>query len=303
MSEIRFDDRVAVVTGAGGGLGREYALLLASRGCKVVVNDLGGALDGTGAGTTAAEKVVQEIKDAGGEAVPNFDSVADPEGASNIIKTALDAYGRIDILINNAGILRDKSFLKMETEDYEKVIAVHLNGTFFCCKAAWPHMRENAYGRIVSAASAAGVYGNFGQANYGAAKMGIVGLMHVLKQEGAKYNIMANVIVPIAGTRMTATVMPPNLLELFKPELVAPMVAWACSEKCTFSGYTFVAGAGYYSRAAFVEGQGVRFSPEEGVTLEMIDENIDKIVSLEGAQPMENATAQTINAVSHLNLG
>jgi NAD(P)-dependent dehydrogenase (short-subunit alcohol dehydrogenase family) len=303
MSEVRFDDRVAVVTGAGGGLGREYALLLASRGCKVVVNDLGGALDGTGSGNTAAEQVVKEIKDAGGEAVPNFDSVADAEGAANIIKTAVDSYGKIDILVNNAGILRDKSFLKMEKEDYEKVLAVHLNGTVYCCKAAWPYMRDNAYGRIVSAASAAGVYGNFGQANYGAAKMGIVGLMHVLKQEGAKYNIMANVIVPIAGTRMTATVMPPNLLELFKPELVAPMVAWACSEKCTFSGYTFVAGAGYYSRAAFVEGPGVRFDPGQGVTLEMIDENIDKITSLEGAQPMENATAQTLNAVSHLNLG
>lgn len=303
MSEVRFDDRVAVVTGAGGGLGREYALLLASRGCKVVVNDLGGALDGTGAGNTAAEQVVQEIKDAGGEAAPNFDSVADPEGAANIIKTAVDTYGKIDILVNNAGILRDKSFLKMEQEDYEKVLAVHLNGTFYCCKAAWPYMRDNAYGRIVSAASAAGVYGNFGQANYGAAKMGIVGLMHVLKQEGAKYNIMANVIVPIAGTRMTATVMPPNLMELFKPELVAPMVAWACSENCTFSGYTFVAGAGYYSRAAFVEGPGVRFDPGEKITLELIDENIAKITSLEGAQPMENATAQTLNAVSHLNLG
>ncbi|MBC7252509.1 MAG: SDR family oxidoreductase [Actinobacteria bacterium] len=303
MSEIRFDGRVAVVTGAGGGLGREYALLLASRGCKVVVNDLGGAVDGTGAGTTAAEKVVQEIKDAGGEAVPNFDSVADWEGAQNIIKTAIDNYGKIDILINNAGILRDKSFLKMELEDYEKVIAVHLNGTFYCSKAAWPYMRENNYGRIVSAASAAGVYGNFGQANYGAAKMGIIGLMHVLKQEGAKYNIKANVIVPIAGTRMTATVLPPNLVEILKPEYVAPMVVWACSDRCEFSGYTFVAGAGYFSRTAFMEGPGVFFDPSQGITLEMIDENIDKIVSLEGARTFENATEQTGYALSKLNLG
>lgn len=303
MSEIRFDGRVAVVTGAGGGLGREYALLLASRGCKVVVNDLGGAVDGTGSGTTAAEKVVQEIKDAGGEAMPNFDSVADWEGAQNIIKTAIDNYGKIDILINNAGILRDKSFLKMELEDYEKVIAVHLNGTFYCSKAAWPYMRENNYGRIVSAASAAGVYGNFGQANYGAAKMGIIGLMHVLKQEGAKYNIKANVIVPIAGTRMTATVLPPNLVEILKPEYVAPMVVWACSDRCEFSGYTFVAGAGYFSRAAFMEGPGVFFDPAQGITLEMIDENIDKIVSLEGARTFENATEQTGHALSKLNLG
>jgi NAD(P)-dependent dehydrogenase (short-subunit alcohol dehydrogenase family) len=303
MSEVRFDDRVAVVTGAGGGLGREYALLLASRGCKVVINDLGGAMDGTGAGNTAAEQMVQEIKDAGGEAVPNFDSVADPAGATNIIKTAIDAYGKVDILINNAGILRDKSFLKMEQEDYDKVIGVHLNGSYYCCKAAWPHMRDNAYGRIVSAASGAGVYGNFGQANYGAAKMGIVGLMHVLKQEGAKYNIMCNVIVPIAGTRMTATVMPPNMLEVFKPALVAPMVAWACSENNTFSGCTFVAGAGYFSRTAFMEGSGAFFDPKSDITLEMIDENIDKITSLEGAQPFDSATAQTGAALSHLNLG
>lgn len=303
MAEVRFDDRVAVVTGAGGGLGREYALCLASRGAKLVINDLGGAMDGTGSGTTAAEQVCQEIKDMGGEAAPNFDSVSEWEGAQNIIKTAIDAFGRIDILINNAGILRDKSFIKMEMEDYHKVIGVHLNGTFFCCKAAFPYMRDAGYGRIVSAASGAGLYGNFGQANYAAAKLGIMGLMNVLKQEGAKYNIMANTIVPIAGTRMTATVMPPNLLELFKPELVAPMVAWACSENNTFSGYTFVAGAGYYSRAAIMEGPGVTFDPNETVTVDMIDDNIDKITSLDGAVPYDNATAQTIHAVQHLNLG
>jgi NAD(P)-dependent dehydrogenase (short-subunit alcohol dehydrogenase family) len=303
MAEVRFDDRVAVVTGAGGGLGREYALLLASRGAKLVINDLGGAFDGTGSGHTAAEQVCQEIKDAGGEAVPNFDSVADWEGASNIIKTAIDAYGKIDILVNNAGILRDKSFLKMEMEDYEKVIAVHLNGTFFCSKAAFPHMRESAYGRIISAASAAGVYGNFGQANYGAAKMGIVGLMHVLKQEGAKYNIMANVIVPVAGTRMTATVLPPNLLEILKPEYVAPLVAWACSENCSFSGYTFTAGGGYFSRTAFMEGPGVMFDVNKPITLEMIDENIDKITSLDGAVPYGSATEQTGAILGRMNIG
>ncbi|MDD3717194.1 MAG: SDR family oxidoreductase [Actinomycetota bacterium] len=290
MAEVRFDDRVAVVTGAGGGLGREYALLLASRGAKVVINDLGGAFDGTGSGHTAAEQVCQEIKDAGGEAVPNFDSVADWEGASNIIKTAIDTWGKIDILINNAGILRDKSFIKMEMEDYEKVLAVHLNGTFFCSKAAFPHMRENNYGRIISASSGAGVYGNFGQANYAAAKMGIVGLMHVLKQEGAKYNIMANAIVPVAGTRMTATVFPADLLDVLKPQFVAPVVAWACSENCTVSGYTFTAGGGYFSRTAFMEGPGVYFDVKQPITLEMIDENIDKITSLEGAVAIGSAT-------------
>ncbi|MDY6795833.1 MAG: SDR family oxidoreductase [Actinomycetota bacterium] len=303
MAEVRFDDRVAVVTGAGGGLGREYALLLASRGCKVVINDLGGAMDGTGEGHTAAEKVVNEIKDAGGEATPNYDSVAEQAGAENIIKTAIDAYGKIDILVNNAGILRDKSFMKMSVEDYEKVLAVHLNGTFFCSKAAWPHMRENNYGRIVSAASAAGVYGNFGQANYGAAKMAIVGCMHVLKQEGAKYNIMANVIVPIAGTRMTATVLPPNLVDVLKPEFVAPMVVWACSESNNFSGYTFVAGGGYFSRTAFMEGPGVFFDVKDPITLEMVNDNIDKITSLEGAQTFNNATEQTGYALSKMDMG
>lgn len=303
MAEVRFEDRVAVVTGAGGGLGREYALLLASRGAKLVINDLGGAMDGTGSGKTAAEQVVKEIKDAGGEAVPNYDSVADWEGAQNIIKTAVDAYGKVDILVNNAGILRDKSFLKMEMEDYDKVIAVHLNGSFYCSKAAFPIMRENSYGRIISAASSAGVYGNFGQANYGAAKMGIIGLMHVLKQEGAKYNIMANVIVPVAGTRMTATVLPPNMVEMLKPEYVAPLVVWACSENNNFSGYTFVAGAGYFSRTAFVEGQGVFLDPSKAMTLEMIDENIDDITSLEGAIPFGSATEQTGHILSKLNLG
>ncbi len=303
MAEVRFDDRVAVVTGAGGGLGREYALLLASRGAKVVVNDLGGAFDGTGSGHTAAEEVCKEIKDAGGEAVPNFDSVADWEGASNIIQTALDSFGKIDILISNAGILRDKSFIKMEMEDYEKVISVHLNGTFFCCKAAFPHMRENSYGRIIAATSGAGVYGNFGQANYGAAKMGIVGLMHVLKQEGAKYNILANAILPVAGTRMTATVMPPQMLEVLKPEYVSPIVGWACSEKNSFSGCIFVAGGGYFSRTAFMEGPGVLFDvKKEPITLEMIDENIDKITSLEGAQTVGGATEHAGLILGKMNL-
>jgi NAD(P)-dependent dehydrogenase (short-subunit alcohol dehydrogenase family) len=296
-----FDGQVAVVTGAGGGLGRSYALELARRGARVVVNDLGGARDGSGASTSLADSVVEEITTAGGTAVASYDSVATLEGGQTIVQTALDNFGRIDILINNAGILRDKSFLKMEMEDYEKVKAVHLDGTFFCSKAAFPHMRESSYGRIISAASAAGVYGNFGQANYGAAKMAIIGLMHVLKQEGAKYNIMANVIVPVAGTRMTATVLPPNLLDLLKPEFVSPMVVWACSEQCNFSGYTFSAGGGYFSRIAFVEGQGVIFDVAKPITLEMIDENIDKITSLEGAVPYGSATEQTGAILGKMN--
>ncbi len=300
MAEIRFDGRVAIVTGAGSGLGRAYAMLLASRGAKVVVNDLGGSVDGTGSGSSAAELVCNEIKEAGGEAVPNFNSVAEWDQAQNIVKTATDAFGKVDILINNAGILRDKSILKMEESDWDIIQKVHLYGTFFCTKAAFPIMRENSYGRIISTASAAGLYGNFGQTNYSAAKLGIAGMMFTCKQEGAKYNILANTIVPIAGTRLTATVMPPNVLEKLRPEFVAPMVAWLSSENCTVSGKMFTAGAGYFSRAAVMEGPGVFFDPENEVTMDMVGEKIDKIMDLTGAVEYEAAMAQTTTALSHL---
>jgi NAD(P)-dependent dehydrogenase (short-subunit alcohol dehydrogenase family) len=301
MSELRYDGRVAVITGAGGGLGRGYALLLASRGAKIVVNDLGGTFDGAGADQTAAQKVVDEIKAAGGEAVPNYNSVSEWEGAQGIIQTAVDAFGKVDILINNAGILRDKSIIKMEIdEDYRKVMAVHLDGSFFCTKAAFPIMRENNYGRIVSTASAAGAYGNFGQTNYGAAKLGIAGLMNCLKQEGAKYNILANTLIPVAGTRMTATVLPPAVLEKLKPEYVAPIVAWMVSEECDVSGNIFVAGGGYYSRTALVEGSGVFFDTESPITPEMIVGKLSEIKDISSGQEFGSATEQTGKALSHL---
>jgi NAD(P)-dependent dehydrogenase (short-subunit alcohol dehydrogenase family) len=303
MAEVRFDDKVAVVTGAGGGLGRTHALLLASRGAKVVVNDLGGSVDGVGGDETPAQKVVDEIKAAGGEAVPNYDSVSDWESAQKIIQTAIDAFGKIDILVNNAGILRDKSMLKMSIEDYELVRSVHLDGTFFCIKAALPLMRESSYGRIVSTASGTGVYGNFGQTNYGAAKMGIVGLTNCVKQEGAKYNILANVIVPQAGTRMTATVLPPNIVEMLKPEYVSPIVGWLASEQCDVSGQIYMAGAGYFSRSAIVEGPGVFLDPEGEITIEDVVANLDKIKSLEGGREYGNVTEQTGYVLSNLNLG
>lgn len=293
MGEIRFDDRVAVVTGAGGGLGKAYALTLAARGAKVVVNDLGGTFDGSGSDATPAQQVVDEIKASGGEAVANYDSVAEWDSAQKIIKTALDSYGRIDILVNNAGILRDKSILKMEMDDYRKIMSVHLDGTFYCTKAAFAGMKEQTYGRIVSTASAAGLYGNFGQVNYGAAKLGIAGMMNCVAQEGARYNIKANTIVPTAGTRLTFTVMPEDVIGKVKPEYVAPIVAWLCSEKCEETARMFTAGGGYYSRAAVVEGPGVVFDVSKEITLEMIDEKIDQIMSLEGAREyasaMENA--------------
>ena len=209
---IRFDNRVAVVTGAGNGLGRSHALELARRGAKVVVNDLGGAVDGKGGATSAADAVVNEIKQAGGTAVANYDSVADASGAANIIQTAVDAFGTIDVLINNAGILRDKSFAKMDLADFEHVVQVHLMGSVYCTKAAWPIMQAQNYGRVVMTTSASGIFGNFGQSNYGAAKTGVVGLMNVLRQEGAKNGIMVNTVAPIAATRMTEALFPPKIL-------------------------------------------------------------------------------------------
>ena len=301
MEKINFDGKVAVITGAGGGLGKAYALLLASRGAKVVVNDLGGSFDGSGSDATPAQQVVDEIKAAGGEAVANYDSVAEYESAQNIIKTVLDNYGRIDILVNNAGILRDKSIIKMELEDYRKIMAVHLDGTFFCTKAAFPLMKEQNFGRIVSTASAAGLYGNFGQTNYGAAKMGIAGLMNCVAQEGARYNVKANTIVPTAGTRLTFTVMPEDVIGKVKPEFVAPIVAWLCSENCEESGKMYSAGGGYFSRAAVVEGEGVVFNAEKEITIEMLAEKIDKINSLDNAREYGSAMEQAGTVLSKMS--
>lgn len=300
MADVRFDGRVAIVTGAGGGLGRAHALLLASRGAKVVVNDLGGAFDGTGAGSAMADKVVEEIRSAGGEAVPNYDGVDTWQGGQGIVKTAVDAFGKVDILINNAGILRDKSFMKMEEEDIDKVFAVHLKGAFNVTKAAFPVMRENNYGRIVMTTSATGLYGNFGQANYGAAKLGLVGFMNTLKIEGARYNILVNTIAPIAGTRMTAGVMPPDLVEKLKPDYVSPIVTYMCSEECTDSGIVFVAGAGYFSRAVMVEGPGIILDAKKGVTIEDIRDRLADIKKLEGAQPFNQSNDEIARLVSAL---
>ncbi len=302
MEELRFDGKVAAVTGAGGGLGKAYALLLAARGAKVVVNDLGGTFDGSGADATPAQQVVDEIKATGGEATPNYDSVADWDGAQNIIKTAVESYGRIDILINNAGILRDKSLLKMELEDYRKIMSVHLDGTFYCTKAAFAQMKELTYGRIVSTASAAGLYGNFGQVNYGAAKMGIAGMMNCVAQEGARYNIKANTIVPTAGTRLTFTVMPEEVIGKIKPEFVAPIVAWLCSDQCEETAKMFSAGGGYFSRAAIIEGPGVVFNTEKEITIEMIIEKLDEIRSLDGGQEFTSAMEQAGTVMSKMSM-
>jgi len=267
MTQVDLDGRVAVVTGAGGGLGRSHALLLASRGAKVVVNDLGGSRDGSGAGSAMADAVVDEIVAAGGEAVANYDSVATPEGGVAIVATALETFGRVDIIVNNAGILRDASFQKLEPDALDLVMKVHLYGAFHVSQAAWSHLREQNYGRIVSTASGSGLYGNFGQSNYSAAKMGVVGLTRTLAIEGAKYGITANAIAPIAASRMTEDVMPPQLLERILPEHVSPVVAYLASEACTETGRIYSVGGGYIARVAIVEGAGTAFdqvpSPED----------------------------------------
>jgi NAD(P)-dependent dehydrogenase (short-subunit alcohol dehydrogenase family) len=253
-------DRVVVVTGAGGGLGREYALTLAREGASVVVNDLGGARDGTGAGSAMADEVVKEIKDAGGRAVANYDSVAEPEGAANIIKTAVDEFGKVDGVVSNAGILRDGTFHKMEFGSWDSVIKVHLYGGYNVIRAAWPHFRENGFGRVVVATSTSGLFGNFGQANYGAAKMGLVGMINTLAQEGAKYNIKANAVAPIAATRMTQDILPPEVFEKLTPEYVAPVVAYLCTEEVPDTASVFIVGGGKVQRVALFQNSGVTFT-------------------------------------------
>jgi NAD(P)-dependent dehydrogenase (short-subunit alcohol dehydrogenase family) len=247
MADIRFDNRVAIVTGAGGGLGREHALLLAARGAKVVVNDLGGATDGTGASAGPAERTAKEIEDLGGAAVADTSTVATPQGGQAIVDTAVEAFGRVDIVISNAGILRDKTFHNMTPELLDPVLDVHLKGAFHVVRPAWVRMREAGYGRVLVTASNAGILGNFGQSNYGAAKMGLVGLARVLAQEGARYGIKVNVLAPVARTRMTEELLGP-LAPKLDPGLVAPVAAWLVHEDCPVSGEIYSAGGGRVAR-------------------------------------------------------
>jgi len=291
VSEVRFDGRVAIVTGAGGGLGRSHALLLASRGARVVVNDLGGSRDGTGAGTNMADQVVAEIEKAGGEAAADYHGVDTAEGGEAIVKTALDAYGKVDILINNAGILRDRAFHNLTEEDWDKVLAVHLKGGYNVTQPAFRIMRQNSYGRIVFTTSAAGLFGNFGQTNYSAAKMALVGMMNTLKLEGAKYNIRANTIAPLAASRLTEDIFPPQVIEKLAPAFVSPMVCYLCSEACEETGSVFTAGGGYFGRAAVVEGKGVFFEGEP-VSLEQIRDALPKIKDMSGAEEFQMANAE-----------
>lgn len=282
MADIRFDGKVAIVTGAGGGLGRQHALELGRRGAKVVVNDLGAALDGSGGSSAAAAAVVDEIKAAGGEAIADGGSVADDAGAANLVKRAMDAFGRIDILIANAGILRDKSFAKMEIADFEAVLDVHLMGTVKPLKAAWPIMREQKYGRVVVTTSSTGLYGNFGQANYGAAKASLVGLMRTLRIEGERDNVRVNAICPVAATRMTENILPPAIAERMKPEYVSPGVVYLVSEDAP-NGVILTAAAGAFAVAQLYETEGV-YLGEAGLSAEEVRDNWAKITDPAGQQ-------------------
>jgi NAD(P)-dependent dehydrogenase (short-subunit alcohol dehydrogenase family) len=275
-------DRVIVVTGAGGGLGREYALTLAAEGASVIVNDLGGARDGTGAGHNMADQVVAEIKDAGGRAAANYDSVAEPEGAENIVKTAIDEFGKIDGVVSNAGILRDGTFHKMTFENWDSVLKVHLYGGYNVIRAAWPHFREQGYGRVVVATSTSGLFGNFGQTNYGAAKLGLVGLINSLALEGAKYNIHANAVAPIAATRMTEDILPKEVLEKLTPEYVAPVVSYLCTEENPNNASVFVVGGGKVQRVALFQNDGITF--DKPPTVDDVAAHWDEITDLSAAK-------------------
>jgi len=295
MSEIKFDGRVAVITGAGAGLGKAYALELAKRGAKVVVNDLGGTRDGSGSDSKAADLVVDEIKASGGNAVPNYDSVSTMEGGKNIIKTAVDNFGKVDILINNAGILRDKSILKISEQDWDLVVAVHEKGAFCVTQPAFAVMKENKYGRIINTTSGSGIYGNFGQTNYAMAKTALLGLMHSVNTEGLKYNIKCNTLAPVAASRLTEDVMPPEMFEKLKPEFVAPLVVYLVSETNQDANMIFNAGAGWFSRSAIVCDPGLVL---KDATVESIQENWKTISDISEAKPLGhvNDTFQFMSA-------
>lgn len=285
---LDFKNKVAIVTGAGGGLGKCHALELARRGAKIVVNDFGGSAAGTGNSNSPAQQVVNEIIAAGGEAIANYASVSDEQAAQSLANDAMNQWGRIDILINNAGILRDKSFSKVTTEDFKAVVDVHLWGSVFCTKAVWPHMLNQKYGRIIMTTSSSGLFGNFGQSNYGAAKMGVIGLMNALKQEGGKYNVHVNAIAPVAATRLTAELMSEEMRNALAPETVTPAVVYLCSDEAP-SGIILQAAGGNYQRIAIVEGKGKNLGVNASV--EDVAKNFATICDLTGARAKDSAVS------------
>lgn len=288
----RFDGRVAIVTGAGGGLGREYATLLASLGARVVVNDLATETASSGeSGPTTAQRVVDEIRSQGGEAVANHYSVKD---GARIVDTALEAFGGVDIVVNNAGILRDKSYNRMDQSDWDAIYQVHLQGSHSVTHAAWPHLIERGYGRIVMTSSAAGIYGNFGQANYAAAKLGLYGLCRTLAVEGSRYGIQVNTIAPIARSRLTEDIFPPEVLERVGPQYVSPLVAWLCHEECKETGGLYEVGAGYMSKLRWERAGGHCFSQEGEISVDSVRDRWADITDFSDSEhPSDNISALT----------
>ncbi|MBL4595364.1 MAG: SDR family NAD(P)-dependent oxidoreductase [Robiginitomaculum sp.] len=297
--EISFENRVAIVTGAGNGLGRSHALDLARRGAKVVVNDLGGARDGAGASLSAAEAVVAEIIADGGEAMANGANVTKMDEVQAMVDATMAKWGRVDILVNNAGILRDKTFIKMELSDFEMVLDVHLMGSVNCTKAVWSLMKEAGYGRIAMTTSSSGLYGNFGQSNYGAAKMGVVGLMNTLCLEGAKYDIRVNALAPTAATRMTEDLMPEQALEVLTPQSVTAGLVYLVSEDGP-NRTILAAGAGGYAKAMIVETPGIYLS-EEQQTAENVAANWDKIIKPDGAEEYTVGSSQSLKFFGYVS--
>ncbi|XP_044517938.1 peroxisomal multifunctional enzyme type 2 [Gracilinanus agilis] len=300
--QLRFDGRVVLVTGAGGGLGRAYALAFAERGASVVVNDLGGDFKGVGKSSSAADNVVEEIRKRGGKAVANYDSV---EAGEKVVKTALDAFGKIDIVINNAGILRDRSFVRISDEDWDIIHKVHLRGSFQVTRAAWDHMKKQKFGRIIMTSSASGIYGNFGQANYSAAKLGLVGLSNTLAIEGRKFNIHCNTIAPTAGSRMTESIMPQDLVDALKPDYVAPLVLWLCHESCEENGGLFEVGAGWIGKLRWERTLGaIVRQKNQPMSPEAVKANWRKICDFENAnkpQTIQESTASVIEVLSKID--
>ncbi|SKA97102.1 NAD(P)-dependent dehydrogenase, short-chain alcohol dehydrogenase family [Pseudomonas extremaustralis] len=286
---VQFQDKVVIVTGAGGGLGRAHALLFARHGAKVLVNDLGGSTQGEGANASAADRVVAEIRAAGGIAEANHDSVTDGD---KIVHNALDVFGRVDVVVNNAGILRDKTFHKMEDSDWDLVYRVHVEGAYKVTRAAWPHLREQSYGRVIFTASTSGIYGNFGQSNYGMAKLGLYGLTRTLALEGRKNNILVNAIAPTGGTRMTEGLIPPQVFERLKPELVSPLVVYLGSEACQETSGLFEVGGGWIGKTRWERSLGVGFDPEAGFSPKDVAAHWQQICDFEGAaHPKDNIEA------------
>lgn len=303
MSELRFDGRVVVVTGAGAGLGREYALLFASRGAKVVVNDLGGNFHGEGSSSRAADVVVEEIKSRGGTAVADYNSVVEGE---KIIETAVKNFQRVDILVNNAGILRDKSFAKMSEQDWDLIHNVHVKGSYKTTQAAWHIFRKQNYGRIIMTSSNSGVYGNFGQANYSAAKLGLVGLANTLAIEGSKYNIHCNVIIPTAASRMTEGIIPDLLFNELKPKLIAPVVVYLCHESNQENGTIIESAAGWATKVCMVRGKGTLLRTsinEDNITPEYVEKVWNKVTDMSEAKHLDavsKASGTLLNVLEKL---